>query len=188
MKAEDVSSFLWPFFSSENINWNIHFFFIHIQFWTCWSVRTCLKEGRGALPFQKAWSPAEIVLQLFISLLHTLAKSNFRSWRTLKPEERTSWANTYKRLEEISVCISNSNIQLVPSPWNITPNSVASQAAQRSRICLPKQKMQEMAVWSLGHKDPLEKATHSSILAWEIPRQRSLVGCSPVVTKELDTT
>ena len=33
------------------------------------------------------------------------------------------------------------------------------------------QKMQEMCVQSLGCKDPLEKemATHTSILAWEIP-------------------
>ena len=32
-------------------------------------------------------------------------------------------------------------------------------------------KMQEMRVRSLGQEDPLEKemATHSSILAWEIP-------------------
>ena len=31
--------------------------------------------------------------------------------------------------------------------------------------------MQEMQVWSLGWKDPLEKemATHSSIFDWEIP-------------------
>ena len=31
--------------------------------------------------------------------------------------------------------------------------------------------MQEIGVWSLGQEDPLEKevATHSSILAWEIP-------------------
>ena len=34
-----------------------------------------------------------------------------------------------------------------------------------------KQEMQEMGVWSLGWEDTLEKgmATHSSILAWEIP-------------------
>ena len=34
-----------------------------------------------------------------------------------------------------------------------------------------KQEMQKMLVQSLGQKDPLEKemATHSSILAWEIP-------------------
>ena len=34
------------------------------------------------------------------------------------------------------------------------------------------QKMQEMEVQSLGQEDPLEKemATHSSILAWKIPR------------------
>jgi len=41
--------------------------------------------------------------------------------------------------------------------------------------------MQEMWVRSLGHKDLLEEsmATHSSILAWRISRQRSLAGCSP---------
>ena len=33
------------------------------------------------------------------------------------------------------------------------------------------QDMQEMRVWSLGRKDPLEEgmAAHSSILAWRIP-------------------
>ena len=32
--------------------------------------------------------------------------------------------------------------------------------------------MQEMQVWSLGQEDSLEKemATHSSVVAWEIPR------------------
>ena len=41
--------------------------------------------------------------------------------------------------------------------------------------------MQETHVQSLGWEDSLEKemATHSSILAWEIPWQRSLVGYSP---------
>ena len=38
-----------------------------------------------------------------------------------------------------------------------------------------------MQVQSLGGKDPLEEgmATHSSILAWEIPRTEGLAGCSP---------
>ena len=41
--------------------------------------------------------------------------------------------------------------------------------------------MRETQVQSLGGKDPLEKemATHSSILAWRIPRTRSLAGYSP---------
>ena len=36
--------------------------------------------------------------------------------------------------------------------------------------------MQEMWVWSLGWEDPLKKemATHSSILAWEIPMNRGV--------------
>ena len=46
--------------------------------------------------------------------------------------------------------------------------SGASLVGQWSRIHLP---MQEMQVRSLGEEDPPEKkmATHSSILAWEIP-------------------
>ena len=40
---------------------------------------------------------------------------------------------------------------------------------------------QEMRIPSLDQKDPLAKemATHSSILAWEIPWTESLVGGSP---------
>ena len=41
--------------------------------------------------------------------------------------------------------------------------------------------MQETQVPSLGQENALEEeiATHSSTLAWEIPGQRSLVGCNP---------
>ena len=47
-----------------------------------------------------------------------------------------------------------------------------------------------MQVGSLGWVDPLEKeiATHSSILAWRICRQRSLVVYSLWVRKESDIT
>ena len=50
--------------------------------------------------------------------------------------------------------------------------------------------MRETWVRSLGWKDPLEKkmATHSSILAWEIPRTEGLVGYSPWGHKESDMT
>ena len=43
------------------------------------------------------------------------------------------------------------------------------------RTCLP---MQETQVQSLGREDPLEKetATHSSVLAWEIPWTEELEG------------
>ena len=42
----------------------------------------------------------------------------------------------------------------------------------------------------LGLCGPLQKerATHSNILAWKSPGQRSLVGYSPRGHKELDTT
>ena len=52
--------------------------------------------------------------------------------------------------------------------------------------------MQEMRVWSLAQKDPVEKeiATYSSILAWEIPWAEESRGLHIVhgVTKELDMT
>ena len=53
---------------------------------------------------------------------------------------------------------------LTPLYWFIR----ASLVAQLERICLP---MQETQNQSLSREDPLEKgmATHSSILAWEIP-------------------
>ena len=62
----------------------------------------------------------------------------------------------------------------------------ATRVAQRVKR-LPA--MREAQVQSLGQEDPLEKemATHSSILAWKIHGQRSLVGYSPWGRKELDT-
>ena len=51
--------------------------------------------------------------------------------------------------------------------------------------------MQETWVQSLGREDPLEKemATHSSTLAWKIPRMEEPgVGYSPWGRKESDTT
>ena len=50
--------------------------------------------------------------------------------------------------------------------------------------------MQETQVQLLGQEDPLEKetATHSSILAWEIPWIEEPGGYSPWGHKESDTT
>ena len=57
-------------------------------------------------------------------------------------------------------------------------------------MCLLMQETQETWVRSLGQEDPLEKemAICSSVLAWEIHGQRSLVGYRPWGRKELDTT
>ena len=47
-----------------------------------------------------------------------------------------------------------------------------------------------MPVPPLGQEDALERdmAAHTRILAWRVPRQRSLAGCSPRGRKESDTT
>ena len=52
------------------------------------------------------------------------------------------------------------------------------------------QNMQEMQVQSLDQEDPLEKAmaTHSSILAWEIPWTEEPGGLHPWGHKESDVT
>ena len=50
--------------------------------------------------------------------------------------------------------------------------------------------MQDTQIQSLGQEDPLEEetATQSSILAWRIHGQRSLVSYSPWGCKELNVT
>ena len=50
--------------------------------------------------------------------------------------------------------------------------------------------MQEMWVWSLDQEDPLEKemATHSSILAWEIPWTEEPGGLQFMGLQEANTT
>ena len=48
--------------------------------------------------------------------------------------------------------------------------------------------MQDTRVQSLGQEDPLKKemATHSSILAWEIPWTEEPAGLQPMGSQELD--
>ena len=48
--------------------------------------------------------------------------------------------------------------------------------------------MHEMQVHSLGQEDPLgeETATHSSILAWEIPRTEEPGGLQPMGSQRVD--
>ena len=64
---------------------------------------------------------------------------------------------------------------------------LASQVAQWERIHLP---MLEIRVLSLSREDPLEEemATHSSILAWEIPWPDEPAGLQSMGRKELDMT
>ena len=50
--------------------------------------------------------------------------------------------------------------------------------------------MQETWVQSLGQEDPLEKemGTHSSILAWRVPRTEEPGGLQSMGRRKLDTT
>ena len=50
--------------------------------------------------------------------------------------------------------------------------------------------MLESRAWSLGQEDPLEKemATHSNILAWEIPWTEEPGGLQSMGSQEIDAT
>ena len=50
--------------------------------------------------------------------------------------------------------------------------------------------MQEMRVWSLGQKDPVEKeiAAHSSILAWKVPQTEEPCGLHSMESQKSHTT
>ena len=50
--------------------------------------------------------------------------------------------------------------------------------------------MQDTRIQSLGQEDPLEKgmATHSSVLAWRIPRTQEPGGLQSMGLQESDTT
>ena len=62
--------------------------------------------------------------------------------------------------------------------------------AQRYRIHLPVQEIQETRARSLSLEDPLDKemATHSSILAWRIPWTEEPGGLQSMGSLESDTT
>ena len=82
-----------------------------------------------------------------------------------------------------SSCSSSLIYDLLHGRWQTGASLVA-------RIVKNLPAMQETWTQSLGQEDPLEKdmETHSSILAWRIPQQRSLAGYSPWDQRELDTT
>ena len=62
-----------------------------------------------------------------------------------------------------------------------------AQSVKRS-ACHAKDRLQEMWVQSVGCEDPLEEemATHSSILAWEIPQTEEPGGLQSIGLQESD--
>ena len=77
------------------------------------------------------------------------------------------------------ISIDDNMTPLIPSPTSLVVQLVKDPPA-----------MWETWIQSLGWEDPLEEsmAIHSSTLAWRIPMERSLVGCSPWGRKESDVT
>ena len=107
----------------------------------------------------------------------------FSAWQSslLLPLEQRAFASVFPK-KSMGFQVSKKNKKFFyPSP--------------RSRWGLPswlsgKEPMQKRWVWSRGQEDPLEEemATHSSILAWEIPWTEQLGGLQSMGCKELDMT
>ena len=111
------------------------------------------------------------------------------AWRKHSEVNYFYWKN-YKWLFPESNLKQKANILCIPiSGKQLTMKYISfylrgSLVAQWEITCLP---VQEMPVRSLDWEDPLEQemTTHSSILAWEIPRQRVLADYSPWSRKRL---
>ena len=71
-----------------------------------------------------------------------------------------------------------------PEEWGFPDGSVVKKLPANIKINL-----QEIQVRSLGEEDPLEKemATHSSILAWEIPRTEESRGLQSMESQKSPT-
>ena len=90
-----------------------------------------------------------------------------------RPSTVSPWS-TVITVTSQSTVLSKLGIGIIPSNPLICPSSIShlgSQVAQRVKNLPAMQEMQETRVWPLGREDPLEQgmASHSSILAWEIP-------------------
>ena len=90
--------------------------------------------------------------------------SSLPRWREVKPVEKS-----YLK------CIVFSDIRLFGpgNVWtNLFPSGGKHSMAQMVKNLPAMQEIKEMQVWSLSQEDTLEEgmATHSSILAWKIPR------------------
>ena len=87
------------------------------------------------------------------------------------------WLNlriTLTRTREIYFCIFIISIDDNMTPLILNLTSLVVQLVKNLPV------MQETWIQSLGWEDPLEEGMviHSNILAWRIPMERSLAGCS----------
>ena len=124
----------------------------------------------------------------------TLPRGSLVSWAStaLNRAGRASKGLTVPRCS--SVLVTQSCLDLC-NPMDCSPPGSSVHGSLQARILdwvASKESawMWETQVWSLSQKDSLEKeiATHSSVLAWRIPWQRSLVGYNSWYCTDSDTT
>ena len=134
-------------------------------------------------PWRRAWQPSPVFLLnnsmdrgVWQAVVHRVAKS--RTW--MKPLCGEVAVTLEKEM------VTHSSVPAWRTPGTAEPGGLPSMGSHRVRhdwsdLAQQQQQQQlpmpETRVRSLGREDPLEKemATHSSILAWKIPRTEDTV-------------
>ena len=156
----------------------------------CEYVRIWVREGDWTQYFQLSLPVSSMALHLDFYCASRILNSEMLGFNFSR-KQVTSWGN-WRKGKSLG-CKRHKLTALVCSTWQALTLSRASyprdtkhlqylkffmvvngasQVLQWWRTHLPMQETQEMRVWSLGQKNPLEKeiATNSSIVTWEIPR------------------
>ena len=143
-------------------------------------------------PLERKWQPIPVFLPGKSGGQRRLM--DYSPWDH-KESDMTEWLNNYRSL------VSHSNEVCHRVPFSSCQGKSSSILSFCTSLSMGKSsllaqtvnslpEMRETLIQSLGQEDSLEKgmATHSNILAWEIPWQRSLVGYGLWGRKELDMT
>ena len=127
------------------------------------------------IPWSRKWQPAPVFLP---GKLHGQRRlDGYSPWGHIELDT-TEWLSTYTHTHIHTHTHTHTHICNMGLPQWLS-----------GKVCLP---MQKTWVQPLGQEDPLEKetATHSSMLAWEIPQTEGPVRLQSVhgVPKESDRT
>ena len=111
--------------------------------------------------------------------LQDSVKQATQTWHPVTFKQLLSWWDRPAKCKLSSPCLISANCELPGGREGgreyfvfICVSLEASPVTQQVKNSPAVQEMQEMQFWSLGWEEPLEEgmATHSSILAWRIPR------------------
>ena len=132
---------------------------IEVNYWCCWKT------------FWFLWKPLSIFQESFVPRESSTASP---LWKEQLRSKTTLWKQPWPNNQCITIGLTQCQLCLLIGTWKYWASLVTQLVKNLPAV-------QETCVQSLGWEDPLEKgmATHSSVLAWRIHGQRSLLGYSP---------